>query len=907
MPKRIFLFLFICCSTITFAQPANLPVLQHISAGSLGVKSVAFQSWDHSGKMWGVYNDGLFSYDGYRCKKWPNTNGKRPGLLSASILSMYLDREDVIWVSYEDTNAVSCFNTRDYTFSHFKLFSGIDKTPLFPIRGFKEDSQNNFWALCWGQGISKVDKKNRTCKSYAPQKTAIAKDAQYANRVKDLVELGNGTYMVVYFANEGAEFMPQYFNSSAETFTNFNINDYLGNCAPNEANIISQSIRISHFLHVDQDGNFWFGTYSGLMFIDLKNKQSFRISGHKGDTRSNLDNTKTFETDDDDNLWIGTPNNGVMIVNKKRKSVNYLVHSVRDVLSIADNRIGQIKKDPGGNIWISTAAGFSIANPIVQQFNIVEWKDLGLEFANRSEQRIPLNQMLVGKNGSVYLSNEAGISIYNVDSGKVTGTVDPSVKLNATIPIVNWRSRSSINDISFLSPSKLLIISPHSPAIYDLRTGSYSRPKDLNDTLRDRFRHLLFRHSPPGKKPLIYSINFAHCLREIDTTQNVTRLFHRFKFDKQVQEKYAAVLSDGRWFLMFGEKEFMIFDPVKKTETVYGYHQQHGFPDTTIRIAYADKDHHILIGTAHGLYSFDYASGKTESLNAQMGIGNEPVNAIIRDRQGQLWIALTEILLRFDPATNKVLRIGKELGLRSGSFIESVAQQDSTGRIYIASFNGAFVFDPSRIKISEAPPKLKLELMGIREDTLNDARLSSFLSGDNELAWNQNFLNFEFGTNQVFSLTPNLFYYRIIGLDTSWQTNFYSNRLRLMNLSPGSYTLQARIINGYNVKGEVLDVCFKIRAPFWQTWWFWSFVLALLGTSAYMYLRYRDREFIKQQQVLEQRITERTEEIRHQKEVIEEKNKALLDSIHYAQRIQRALIPNEKLFDKLLRRNRKDS
>lgn len=906
MLKRIPLLLFLCCSAIISAQLNNLPVFHHISAGSLGVKSVNFQSWDHHGKMWGVYDNGLFSYDGYKCKKWPVAGGRHQGPLSTLVLSAFLDRGDVMWISYEDTSAVTCFNTRDYTFRHFNLVSSVDKKPLFPIRAFKEDSKNNLWALCWGQGISRVDRKNHSCKSYAPQIASDPKKAQYANRVKDLVELDNGTYMVVYFANEGAEFVPQYFDLAKETFTNFNITDYLGNCTHQEAEVISQSIRISHFLHVDKNRNFWFGTYSGLMFIDLRNRQSFRVSGQKGGVKSNLDNAKTFETDEEDNLWIGTPNSGIMIVNKTRKNVSYLVHAVRDVLSLSDNRTKQIKKDPEGNIWISTEAGFSIANPVVQQFNIVEWKDLGLEYANRSEQRIPLNQMLVARDGSIFLSNEAGISVYNMDSGKVIRTIDPSKTLNADIPIVNWRSRSSVNDMRFVSDSKLMIISPHSPAIYNLKTNSYIRPKNLGDSLEARFRHLLFRHTAPGEAPFIFSVNFLHGLREFDTSLNVTRPFYKFNFQEQVQEKYAAVLPDGRWFLMFGEKEFMLFDPLKRTEKVYGYHHPDFFPDSTIRIAYADKDRTILIGTAHGLYSFDYTTGKTVSMNKQLGIDNEPVNAIIRDKQGKLWVALTETLLRFDPVSKEVLRISKELGLRSGSFLESVAQQDSSGRIYIASYNGAFVFRPFNVKISKVMPKLSLEFIGIKEDTLDDTRLKKFLSGENELAWNQNFLNFEFGTNQVFAMTPNLFYYRLIGLDTSWQSNLSSNRLRFTNLSPGSYTLQARIINGYNVSGEVLSVPFRIRSPFWLTWWFWLLVLALLGIAGYMYLGYRDRAFIRQQQILEQRILERTEEIRHQKEIIEEKNKALLDSIHYAKRIQSALIPSDKLFGKILDRTKEN-
>jgi adenylate cyclase len=48
-------------------------------------------------------------------------------------------------------------------------------------------------------------------------------------------------------------------------------------------------------------------------------------------------------------------------------------------------------------------------------------------------------------------------------------------------------------------------------------------------------------------------------------------------------------------------------------------------------------------------------------------------------------------------------------------------------------------------------------------------------------------------------------------------------------------------------------------------------------------------------------VDKKTEEINLQKEKLVEKNKEIMDSIHYAKRIQSALMPTEKFLDKLLR------
>ncbi len=62
-----------------------------------------------------------------------------------------------------------------------------------------------------------------------------------------------------------------------------------------------------------------------------------------------------------------------------------------------------------------------------------------------------------------------------------------------------------------------------------------------------------------------------------------------------------------------------------------------------------------------------------------------------------------------------------------------------------------------------------------------------------------------------------------------------------------------------------------------------------------------NERILREQNVeLERKVSERTFEIQHQKEIIEEKNKDILDSIHYAKRIQRALLASDNLLSENL-------
>ena len=56
----------------------------------------------------------------------------------------------------------------------------------------------------------------------------------------------------------------------------------------------------------------------------------------------------------------------------------------------------------------------------------------------------------------------------------------------------------------------------------------------------------------------------------------------------------------------------------------------------------------------------------------------------------------------------------------------------------------------------------------------------------------------------------------------------------------------------------------------------------------------RTKKLTKEKLLLEKTVKERTYEIEQQKNLVEQKNKEITDSIQYAKRIQNALLPSEK-------------
>ncbi len=118
-------------------------------------------------------------------------------------------------------------------------------------------------------------------------------------------------------------------------------------------------------------------------------------------------------------------------------------------------------------------------------------------------------------------------------------------------------------------------------------------------------------------------------------------------------------------------------------------------------------------------------------------------------------------------------------------------------------------------------------------------------------------------------------------------------------------------MKAYNLDGVATEVeasfAFTIKPPFWKTVWFILFEILAGLSLVYGFIKYRERQLIKEKRILEQRVRERTREIEDQKVEIEaqrdeivDKNKEITDSIQYARHIQQAVLPGILMLEKTL-------
>ena len=106
------------------------------------------------------------------------------------------------------------------------------------------------------------------------------------------------------------------------------------------------------------------------------------------------------------------------------------------------------------------------------------------------------------------------------------------------------------------------------------------------------------------------------------------------------------------------------------------------------------------------------------------------------------------------------------------------------------------------------------------------------------LSHNDNDIGFEFVGISYKSAGDISYRYRIIGLDTGWQTTSQTS-LHYPALPSGSYELQIVAINKFGIKSDLKHITFVVDTLFWERPWFQVSVLLLTGILVWSLFHYR--------------------------------------------------------------------
>ena len=157
----------------------------------------------------------------------------------------------------------------------------------------------------------------------------------------------------------------------------------------------------------DSDGFLWVGSFEGLNRFDGVSFKDYSFVHSRSDTDSLKSVTYLFE-DSRGNIWIGTRNDGVFILDKSSHEIRAVFASVDSHHPITGDGVNAITEDEDGNIWIGTDNGLlhyqiALAKAVVYQFDSQKMDGL---------QSNIINHLLIDSAKRLWVATDDGLHRY---------------------------------------------------------------------------------------------------------------------------------------------------------------------------------------------------------------------------------------------------------------------------------------------------------------------------------------------------------------------------------------------------------------------------------------------------------------------------------------------------------------
>ena len=311
------------------------------------------------------------------------------------------------------------------------------------------------------------------------------------------------------------------------------------------------------------------------------------------------------------------------------------------------------------------------------------------------------------------------------------------------------------------------------------------------------------------------------------------------------------------------------------------------------------------ISSKEGIYNYN---GKVfVKIDKQKGLISNNVYLLIIDKTGDyLFIGTNQGLDRLNLKTYhsthkiEIKHYGKLEGFMGLECNRNACYLDSLGRIWFGTVDGITMYDAEKDVTNTIKPATYITSILYN---FKDFDWTSYCTGFDsltglpvnlELPYNMNNLRFIFSANSLTSPEKVKYQFMMEGIDNNWSPPMSKNDADFPTLPPGKYTFKVKACNNDGIWNEIpTTFSFVIKPPFYLTWWFITIVIIIGIVLIFAFIKYREAALRRDKLRLEKTVKERTSEVVHQKEIVEQKNKDITDSINYAKNIQEALLPTK--------------
>ncbi len=531
-----------------------------------------------------------------------------------------------------------------------------------------------------------------------------------------------------------------------------------------------------------------------------------------------------------------------------------------------------------------------------------------------------INKVFNDRFGNIWLCTDKGVSRVEINAGiknwglthGIEGTIEDVIRFNGQIYIANSTAVMYLKDGKFLPVqgisaeswkffiNKGVLYVANSKGLYSIdgKTKNAQKATDINtiwticDNPNGEFLAL-------GSSNGIYLFNpVSKQIKQISVTQSPVRTL---AYD-HLKNLWFATDNKGVGYI---DMNYKIHYLTRKNGLKFDSYNQ---------IFKINKD--VLIATKSGLYNFDYQKNslkKFPDLGVYMTKDEVGVFRLKNDFKGNVYASTYGDNSARVSYINPKNKQRDTLAFKRLPKMHIYSFYGENNVAWLGTPDGLYKYDRLEVKANRRGFKALIRDIVIGKDSLlfagnygtKDKSGKIIITGfqhKNEIPkikYDYNQMSFFFAAPYYSSEEKIVFQYKLEGFDEEWSDWTIDNFKNYTNLFEGRYTFLVRAQNIYGELSDVGKFQFRIRPPWYRSIFAYITYIILFVLVIYLVVRLYTRRLREANIRLENIVKERTAEVVRQKDLIEEKNIMITESIQYAKTIQEAIVTSNDYFKSL--------
>lgn len=790
---------------------------------------------DRQGFIWIGGQDGLSRYDGYEVRVYRHNADNPSSLADNWVRALYSDPQGILWIGTQ-----AGLQRYEPASGRFTLFlpGGDDKsTPNSRnVRSIIAGPQGTLW-IGTDDGLQQ----------FAPA------TARFSNFRHDAAQAGS-------LINNSAPSLAMDRRGRLWIGTRAGLDRYDGAGAPfrhfrlparqpgddAKRNIIRALLVVGDQL--------WVGNGAGVERWDITGDEPARRRYGEAEGMPAEFATLGLAHDNHGDVWIAT-NAGLYRHSAQAERMSRFEHDPTDSYSVPAGQLTCLWQDRSGTLWIGSLAG-GVGRADLDSGGFRRLRQSPQDPDGLSSNLI--NKVGGDPAGGLWLSTNRGLNHYDPTSGKITVFRHAADKPGSL-------GHDNVTGVTYDNTGRLWVGTTAGLNLYDAATKRFTpHPFEAGDPGNNAINHLI-----TDRDGMLWAGTLTG-LRRMDPATGELKTWRHDAADPNslASDFVNAVMQDRAGQIWVGTYSGLDrYDPASgRFRHFVNEGRLGGLNHNRIWTVIQDRKGTVWAGTPLGLNRIDIDAAGKASIHSYPT--DATLDAILEGDDGRLWVSTDAGVSAFDPETGRYTHYTSSDGLIEGGFINHSAYAAPDGTLNFGGFSGGLLsFQPKDVTTNPLAPQVAITDISVFNQSVYQSPPADFaLSGPLDrptsasLSYRHTVFSIEFAALHFADPQRNSYAYRLEGFDTDWVATSPARRVATYtNLDPGTYTFRVKASNKngvWNDSGVALTL--TIAPPLWKTWWFRTLMVALAALAAYAFYRNRIRRYLRQQQILEQQVQERT-------------------------------------------------